>query len=383
MSRGCSLHEVAELGWDALAGLVPEWDALAAAAAEPNPFYESWALVPALETDGPPMRCAAVRIRGELAALFPLQPDTRYKGLPARALRSWRNRHMLLCTPLVRKGREQEAFAALIAWAARSASILELDYFPGDGPLRAALGEALGASERPWLVTYAYERALLRRAASAEAYVAGMERGVRSELRRRERRLKEAGRAEYVRLGSDLERWIEEFLVLEASGWKGQARGALACRESDVRYARAVLRGAQARGELFASGVDLDGKPIARRLCLTSGEGGILFKSAYDEAHARLAPGMLAHLENIRAFHDQPHRLQWIDSATGPDNAAANSVWKDRRRVERVAIGVDAWGAFLLTLLPLLRKAKAKMRPAPAARAARTETSSPSTGARP
>jgi hypothetical protein len=269
---------------------------------------------------------------------------------------------MLLCTPLVRKGGEGHALEALVRWAGAHASILELEYFPGDGPLRAALGEALAGTRRPWMVTYAYERALLRRAASADAYLAGMERGVRQELRRRDRRLREAGNAAYVRLDRDVGRWIDEFLALEASGWKGRAGSALACRDADERYARAVLRGAFERGRLMASGVDLDGKPIGRRLCLLSGEGGLLFKSAYDEAHAKLAPGMLAHLENIRAFHDQPPALKWIDSATGPDNRAASSVWKDRRRVERIAIGVDAWGAAALSLIPALRWAKGKIR---------------------
>jgi hypothetical protein len=35
-----------------LRAIVPEWEALAADAAEPNPFYEHWMLLPALEAYG-------------------------------------------------------------------------------------------------------------------------------------------------------------------------------------------------------------------------------------------------------------------------------------------------------------------------------------------
>lgn len=363
MSGAFSSAEALAVARDGLAALAPEWDALAAAAAEANPFYEAWHLLPALEhcEEGANFRCVAVRRNGRLAALFPLALADRWKGLPARVLRSWRNRHMLLCTPLVRRGCEVDAFAALLAWARRQASILELDYFPADGVLKNALADALAHIGRPWMITYAFERALLKRAPGADAYIAAMARGARQELRRRDRRLRETGKARYVRLDRDIERWIDDFLALEASGWKGRAGSALACREADARYARAVLRNAFGRGRLMACGVDLDGRPIGRRLCFVSGEGGLLFKSAYDEACAKLAPGMLAHLETIRAFHDRPGTLQWIDSATGPDNRAANAVWKDRRRIERLAVGVDAWGAVVLALLPALRSVRDRL----------------------
>ena len=45
----------------ALRALVPDWEALAADAAEPNPFYEHWMMLPALEAygAGEDFRCIA------------------------------------------------------------------------------------------------------------------------------------------------------------------------------------------------------------------------------------------------------------------------------------------------------------------------------------
>lgn len=352
MSRGSSFPEARLLGRESLAALIPEWEALAAAAAEPNPFYEHWALLPALEADPRECLCVAVWIDGALAALFPLEPVARYRGLPVRALRSWRNRHMLLCTPLVRAGFEDASLRALVQAVRSEASIVELDYVAAEGPLRRALDR--------WTVAASFERALLRRADTAEAYIAAaLDGNTRRELRRKERRLKEAGRMDYVRLapGGDAGRWIDDFLRLEASGWKGAAGGALACNDADRRYAGRLFRAAFERGALFAGGLDLDGRPIAREMCLTGGEGAFSFRIAYDEAYARYAPGLLGELETVRALHAHA-RLRWVDSCTGSDNMTIGRLWKDRRRVERLDAPVDALGAAALLALGALRKMK-------------------------
>jgi hypothetical protein len=87
-----------------LAELIPQWEALAAEAAEPNPFYEHWMLLPALEAygAGAEFRCIVVWDNGTLGALMPMRLERRYRGLPVRALRSWRDRNSVIGTPLPR-----------------------------------------------------------------------------------------------------------------------------------------------------------------------------------------------------------------------------------------------------------------------------------------
>jgi CelD/BcsL family acetyltransferase involved in cellulose biosynthesis len=341
-----------------LGALAAEWAALAAAASDPNPFYEPWALLPAAEAAPAPLECVAVRAGGVLAALFPFEPLPRYRGLPLRVLRSWRNRHLLHCAPLVRAGFERVALAALLAWARaeRAASIVQLDYLPADGALAAALkGGTVG-----WRVAASFERAILRRAAGAEAYLAAaLDGNTRRELRRKERRLNEAGAARYVRLGpdGDVARWIDDFLRLEASGWKGAAGGALACTEADRRFGEAIFAGAFERGRLLACGLDLDGRPIAREMCVVAGEGAFSFRIAYDESCARYAPGLLTELETVRAFHEAT-ALAWLDSFTGAENVTIGRLWKDRRRIERVDLAVDGLGAAALALASGLQRLK-------------------------
>src|ERR1700752_560702 len=101
-----------------LAELVPQWEALAAEAAEPNPFYEHWMLLPALEAYGPGegFRCVLVWESGRRIGLSPLRLEKRFHGLPVRTLRSWSHRNMLLCcAPLVSARHAGKCFAALLA----------------------------------------------------------------------------------------------------------------------------------------------------------------------------------------------------------------------------------------------------------------------------
>jgi len=342
----------------ALARLIPQWEDLAANSLEPNPFYEHWMLLPALE-------CFAKRGEvgifvlwrdGRLAALFPFQRARRYKGLPAGALSAWRHRHCLLCTPLVRAEGAAETLAALLARLRAEAPLLELSYIQADGPFHDALRRA-GA--RPY-VDNKYERALLSKARDAESYIQdSLSRHLRQELRRRERRLAERGKVTHtvMRPGDDLGRWVDEFLRLEAAGWKGREGSALACSEANRRFAVEIFAAAFARGRLHMVGVDLDGRALARCLSILAGEGSYAFKTAYDEEFARYSPGVIVEVDRIREFHGLPG-AQWMDSFTAPDNEVLNSVWKGRRTIQRLVIGTDARGRLAAASLPILQRMK-------------------------
>jgi CelD/BcsL family acetyltransferase involved in cellulose biosynthesis len=345
-----------------LAALRPEWEALSAHALEPNPGYEPWMLLPALEAFGAQaeLEIVAVRAGGSLAGLFPLQRERRYRGLPLRSLSSWSHPHFMLGVPLVAAGRAAEVLKALLAWASERASVIELAQVAAEGPFSQALLDALNGEGRAFLVTHAYTRPILRRSSDAQAYfAASMPGDVRRELRRREKRLAEAGRLEHVVLRSraELARWIEQFLALEASGWKGRRGSALACSETNRRFAEQLFTGAFERGRLLMAGLDLDGRPIARYSALTSGEGAIAFKTGFDEALRRFAPGTLALVDLTALAHERPE-LQWMDSYTAPNNEVMGSVWKDRRTVQRVAVATDLRGEAALALLPALRFAR-------------------------
>lgn len=347
--------------------LAAEWEDLAAHAVEPNPFYEHWMVLPALAAFGA-SGITFVTVRGKdgrLAGLFPLERRARYRGLPARTLQSWRHQHCMLSVPLVRSGVALETLQAFFGAMRCQAGIVEFAYLPGEGPFHQALVDALSRnSDLVAAPAEGYTRAVMRRAADADAYLkAALSSDTRSEVRRHEKRLAELGRVEHrvLKPGDDISRWIGEFLDLEASGWKGRTGSALACTEENHRFAVDVFTKAFERGRLVMVGIDLDGKPAARYSAFTGGAGAFAFKTAYDENLRRAGPGILAELDMIRALHGVPG-LQWADSYTSRDNTTIGRFWKSRRVIHRIALATSAQGELVLALLPLVRWAKRRMR---------------------
>jgi CelD/BcsL family acetyltransferase involved in cellulose biosynthesis len=344
-------------GLEAMRAIAPAWENMAAAAIEPNPFYEPWMLLPALELFGAPsgFRLITVWNGDRLDAVLPMERTSGFKGLPLPALESWRHRHCLLCTPLVRAEGATETLVALIE-SLRDVSVVGLKYIPSEGSFR----RALTATGIRCLAVDSYQRPVLRRANDGEAYINDfLSRKERQELRRRERRLQEQGRLNFIALGpdEDLDRWIDEFLRLEASGWKGKEGSAMICSEANRRFLTETFTAAYRRGRLEMVGIDLDGKPLGRCTGFIAGEGSFAFKPAYDEAFARFSPGIIAEVARIRNLHELPG-VRWMDSFTDADNSVMSRLWKDRLTIQSVAFGTNAAGALALAALPFLRWAK-------------------------
>jgi CelD/BcsL family acetyltransferase involved in cellulose biosynthesis len=364
-----------------LAQIVPEWTDLVRHAVEPNPFYEPWMLLPALQwlDEGGALCCVAVWLEDgparRLGALFPFHAPARYKGAPVAALSSYRHRHWLLCTPLIRAGRAQPCMEALLDWFARDgegASLLEFRYVPCDGPAHSAIADALREREMMVIATDSFSRALLvRREDGDGAFEESLPRDMGRDLRRRQRRLAERGEVNYrvLRLEGEVEHWIDDFLRLEASGWKGRRGSALDCRDGDRRFARAIMASAFQRGQLMMVGVDLDRRPLARCCNFISGEGAFGFRIACDEAYAPYAPGVMAMVDSMRRFHAQ-RGLRWMDSLTDPQNTLLNRLYNSRRLFQTVLVGSGVLGELAVGSLPLVRWAKRRLslgpKPAPA-----------------
>jgi hypothetical protein len=175
-------------------------------------------------------------------------------------------------------------------------------------------------------------------------------------LRRKERRLSERGRVEHLvlRPEDDIGRWIDEFLRVEASGWKGQSRSALASSESDRRYFTEIATSAFRRGRLLMLGLNFDGFPIARRCAFVAGEGSFAFKTAYDEEFSDFSPGAILEVDSIRQLQTLA-AVRWMDSCAAPDNFLVNRLSNDRKTIQSLTVGGGAWGELVVSGLPLLQ----------------------------
>ncbi len=364
------IDDVAEL-----AAYVPAWEELARKAIEPNAFYEPWMLIPAIKHYGEGKTIKLVLIfahepgrkngRGALCGLFPLEIQKQYQGLyrkiPIKTISLWKHEYSYICTPLLRDGYARETMTAFFDWVdnyAHGCRLMELRQIPGDGPVHHLMVDLFNESKRPSLVTDSFTRAVFHRRADTDSYMrAALSRVRRKEVRRKQRRILDAGAVEYVRLeaGDDAERWIDDFLELESRSWKGQAGCALACDGSDRAYFKTVAMEAFNRGQLMMLALRMDGRTIAYKCNFVAGSGSFAFKIAFDEEYARFSPGVLLEFENIRLLHERGD-VEWMDSCASPDRMMINQLWPERRTIQTVAVATGRGsGEFFIALIPMLR----------------------------
>jgi hypothetical protein len=368
-----------------LAGHMAAWNDLAAAALEPNVFYEPWMMLPAIDSFGGREKLRYVLVYADhenapplLCGLFPLERAARYNGLPFSHVRLWQHKHCFLGTPLVRATHARACLDAFLDWLeadAHGASAIKWGAVAADGPFWRVLAEALAESGRPSFVPYRFERAVMRRRARGEAFLGeALSRKSAKELQRLERRLAEAGTVQYAELqdAAEVEQWIADFIELEARGWKGRNASALGSSDAGRVFFTRATRAAARCGRLMMLGLRLAGKWIALKCNFLSGEGSFAFKIAYDEDYARFSPGMLLELENIRRFHARPG-LRWMDSCAEPDHFMVNRLWVDRRGLaDLVTTTGRAAGDLIVSSLPLLHWMSRTLRRAPAPAAFRS-----------
>lgn len=349
----CSLQiTILERDWRALdtPAEIARWDALAQWASEPNPFHESWYLLPALRAFDPKGEVTLLCLEsgGQLAGLLPVRRATRYYGHPVPHLANWLHGNAFVGAPLVAQGFERAFWRELFAWCDAGpgkALFLHLAQVPAEGPLHDALTQVLAEQGRHGTTVLREERALLRSDLAPEVYLEESLSGKkRKELRRQHRRLAEEGELTVERTeGVDkLAEWTDEFLALEEAGWKGEQGSALGCDPYTASLFRSALEGAAARGRLERLAIRLDGKPLAMLATFLAPPGAFSFKTAFDEDFARFSPGVLLQRENLELLA-RPG-IEWTDSCAAMDHPMIDHFWRERRTVARhnVAIGGKA-----------------------------------------
>lgn len=323
------------------------WDGLAARAAEPNPFHESWYLLPALRALDPAgtVRLACLEAAdGTLLGLLPLRRETRYYRWALPQWCNWIHGNCFLGAPLVAAGHEAAFWTALLGWAdahAGAGLFLHLSQVPLDGSLHTALEAVLHDQRRRAGLVLREERALLSSASDAEGYfTASLSGKKRKELRRQFARLGELGALAIERRSdaAGLAEWTGQFLTLEAGGWKGAAGSALASHPATAALFAEALAGAAARGKLERLALMLDDRPIAMLATFLSPPGAFSFKTAFDEAFARYSPGVLLQREAL-AVLDNP-AIAWTDSCAAADHPMIDHIWRERRAVGRMSIAI-------------------------------------------
>jgi hypothetical protein len=361
------LYTTVEESPDAMESHRAAWEALASHAAEPNPFYEPFALLAAWRHLAPAgLRVVLVWapnvLPGQpplLAGLFPILCSNRYRGLPITAFSTWKHLYMYLATPLVRAELATLVLETLFGWLRDSDVVLFTWHgIRSDGVFRHALIDTLNRFGSTAFHERSHTRAYFQPAINVDRYLEDSISGKkRKELRRQERRLGEKGALRYDRLApdGDLDAWLHEFLELEAHGWKGRRGTALKNDPAALAVFRGYARGAFERNRWMTLALRLDGRAIAMKCNLLAGDGGVAFKIAYDESYAQFSPGVLLEIEHLRRLHE-PGAPAWMDSGAAADHPMIGHLWRDRVAIETLVVPTGRRaGELAVAALPLAR----------------------------
>lgn len=351
----------------------PHWDALAFDASECNVFAERWFVEAGIRHLPPGGETRMVAIwsgdprQRSLVGLLPVRIERRYGRTPVRHVQNWVHHQSFLGTPLVSMGREDEFWTCVIE------TLDAADWAPGffhiaglveDGPVHRALTTASARLGRPCATVHRCERALLIRGLSAQGYYeASVRKKKRKELGRLAARLAEIGQVRFETLtdAASARSWCEDFLALEAKGWKGRAGSALASRPETAAFFRDVFLGGVTARRLEAIRLTVGDRLVAMLVNFQAEEGGFSYKIAFDEAFARFSPGVLIEIENLRVL-DRPG-FAWMDSCAVENHPMIDSLWRERRSIVRVTVSLaGAWRTVTYNVCRLLEEGSALLR---------------------
>jgi len=319
----------------ALESIAEEWRALAARALEPNVFYEPAFALAAAPVFGADAGAVLVRTAGgRLAGLFPARID-RWRGGFTSTLVGWTHPYAPLGTPLIDRDEPESVIAAWLDHLGRDPAMpaqLLLPLVPEQGAFAAALDRVLARQGRRAAAFGRHERALLAPGAERAKY---LERAVsgrkRKKLRRLRRRLEDIAPVTVATAtgAADVGVALKDFVVVEASGWKGRAGTAIVNNPAIRDFVQKAVAGLAAEGRARIERLLLNDTTIAAAVTLASGDTAWCWKIAYNEGLARSSPGVQLVCKLTENLLAQPTPLR-VDSCATPDHPMIDHVWRER-----------------------------------------------------
>jgi hypothetical protein len=345
-SRRLAIYS-ASAGFD----LVEELAFLSARAIESNIFFHPRFLAPAMpRLDDREVRLAVIRdgdeYKNRLRLLVPFSVEVPPVPLGISILRTWSNPFAPLGTPLLDHddpvGVVEDFFEMLSRPRLGMPKVIMLPEMRLDGPVVSVLRTVAETRGLPLIVTGEQERAVLQSKLDGDAYLRqSLSKHHAGEYRRLMRRLSEQGDLVYgvARQPDEIRPAVERFLALEAAGWKGRERTAMAIDRYRAAFAREAVNGLAEQDLCRVHSLTLDGRLIASLIVFVEAGVAYTWKTAYDEAFSTFSPGTLLMIEVTRQHLEDPN-IEITDSCAVPDHPMASRLWSERRTLGTLVMGL-------------------------------------------
>ena len=350
-------------GVAALESIADEWRALAARALEPNVFYEPAFALAAAPVFGADAGAVLVRTAvGRLVGLFPAR-NGHWRDALTPMLVGWTHPYAPLGTPLIDRDDPEAVIAAWLDHLSGDPTVpaqLLLPLVPEQGAFADALEMVLARQGRRRAAFGRHERALLAPGTEREKYLErAMSASKRKELRRQRRRLEDIAPVTVTTATgtADIETALKDFMVLEASGWKGLAGTAIAANPPIKDFVQKAIVGLATEGHARIDRLFLNGTAIAATITLASGDTAWCWKIGYNEGLARSSPGvqLVCDLTDNLLAQSAPLR---VDSCAAPGHPMIDHVWRERLALSDrlIALRASAMPFALVCWIETLRR---------------------------
>ncbi|MCF3642194.1 GNAT family N-acetyltransferase [Rhizobium sp. TRM95111] len=339
--------------YPAVAGydLQQELDFLSNRAIEPNVFFTGRFLAPAMpRLEDRTVRLALIRDENEhrsrIRFLMPFSVEKPGFSIGASILRAWSNPFGPLGTPLVDAEEAAETIDNLLdvlgAGHSGLPAIVVLPDLRLDGAFAKLIRAVAIGRNLPLTVTDTYSRPMLESLLDGQTYLQNAIAPPHfRELRRQWRKLDALGELTYnvARQPAEIRMRMEEFLLLEASGWKGRGRSAMINDRYRAAFAREAVTNLAETDGVRIHTLDLDGKAIASMVVFLSGGEAYTWKTAYNEDFAKYSPGKLLVAE-LTEWHLDDANIVRSDSCAVPDHPVMSRFWEEREEMGTLVIGL-------------------------------------------
>ncbi|WP_407123037.1 GNAT family N-acetyltransferase [Bradyrhizobium sp. STM 3561] len=321
-----------------------QWRALAQRAIEPNGYYlPAWELAVSATAGGRTDASALPAFDGSSTRLIGLMPVIslwRAWKIPLPALVS-AHPYGTLCSPLLDRDAPLEAATHLLQQAREAgAHALVLNDVALDGAAMKALEQILNRDGLKPRILSSYIRASLDATQDGETLLRDALGAKKlKELRRQHHRLEEHGPVafEVARSSGEIGRALENFLQLEASGWKGKRGTALVQHAGDATFIRRAVPALAETAQCEIVTLRAGTTPVASGIVLRHQDRAFFFKLGIDERFAKYSPGVQLTLDLTRHLCADP-AIASADSTASADHPMINPIWRGRFAIGDVLI---------------------------------------------
>jgi len=285
--------------------------------------------------------------RSRIRLLMPFSVEKPGFSVGPSIIRVWSNPFGPLGTPLVdAEGAAETVDNMLEGLATRAAKLPGILVMPDlrlNGRFAKLIKAVAISRDLPLTITNTLARPMLESLVDGVEYIGqSVSKSHLREIRRQYRLLAETGTLSYniARQPEEIRVRMEEFLSLEASGWKGRKRSAMVIDRYRAAFAReAITNLAEADGVRIHT-LDLDGRAIASMVVFIQSGEAYTWKTAYDERYARFSPGKLLLVE-LTEWHLDDANIMRTDSCAVPDHPIMSRFWQEREEMGTLVIGLN------------------------------------------